>query len=74
MYNNIMEYETINKIKELGDILTAAEIAEALRVSRPTILAWVEEGKLKAFSPGPRSHRFYREDVLKFLADYHGLK
>lgn len=33
-------------------LLTVREVAEALRVSRPTIYRWIETGRLEAFRYG----------------------
>lgn len=69
-----MDTKTTKKIKSLGHILTAQQIAEVLEVSHPTVLKWVSEGKLKSFSPGPRSHRFFQEEVLRFIEEFTGVK
>ena len=49
------------------DLLTPAEVAELLRVSKRTVLRWVETGELRAFRFGPRLLRIPRSEVERFL-------
>lgn len=49
-----------------GQLLTPEEVAERLRVSRPTVYAWLKMGRL----PGPRAGKVWRirpADLEAFL-------
>lgn len=46
------------------DLLTTAEVAEALRVTEATVTSWVRDRKLSAIRlPGGKGYRFRRSDV-----------
>lgn len=47
---------------------TVPEIAERLRVSRPTVYRWIEDGTLKANKPSARTVRISNDDLEAFLA------
>lgn len=53
------------KSESVSPYMTTSEVAEYLRLSRSTILAYVKEGKLK---PGNTNRKFIfrREDVIAF--------
>jgi excisionase family DNA binding protein len=48
-------------------MLTTEEVAELMRVERPTVLRWASEYGLKILSIGPRIKRIRREDLREFL-------
>lgn len=51
------------------DLLTTAEVAERLRVSRMTVSRWVRAGQIRAIRlPGGRALRFHPADVDAILA------
>lgn len=50
----------------LPQVLTAVEVAEALRVSKATVYRWHAEKKLPGFRVG-QTLRFRRSDVLAFM-------
>lgn len=50
----------------LPDILTVAEIARYLRVSRNTVCRWCVQGRLPAFRIG-RGWRVQREDLEQYI-------
>ena len=52
--------------KQFGDVLTLAETADYLKMSRPTIYLYVRQGKLPAKKLGNR-WRFSREALQRFL-------
>lgn len=46
------------------DLMTTAEVAEALRVTEATVTAWVRDSKLAAIRlPGGKGYRFRKSDV-----------
>ncbi|MCZ6688204.1 MAG: response regulator [Planctomycetota bacterium] len=47
--------------------LKVGEAAQHCRVSRFTVLKWVRDGKLKAYTTPGGHHRIEREDLLAFL-------
>ncbi|MGH2584581.1 MAG: helix-turn-helix domain-containing protein [Dehalococcoidia bacterium] len=49
------------------DLLTVAEAARLLRVSRVTMRRWLKQGRLPSYRVGPRSVRVRREDLEKVL-------
>ena len=59
-------------LHDLPELLTADEVAAVLRVSRPTIGKWVNEGKLRAIKFGATSSkgtiRFRRDDIEALLS------
>lgn len=51
-----------------NDLLTAAEVADALRVSRAAVYKWAQQGKLAAVRvDGVRSVRFRRTDLDRLI-------
>lgn len=50
------------------EFLTTSEVMSMLRVSRSTLLRWVDDGRLAATRLGPRALRFRRSDVDDFVA------
>lgn len=46
---------------------TVPEIATRLRVSKPTVYRWIEDGKLKANKPSDRTVRISNEDFEAFI-------
>lgn len=50
-------------IGKMPDELTTTVAADTLGVSRPTLMKWVEEGKIASYKVGSHS-RFKRDDVL----------
>lgn len=52
-------------IGRLPDELTSTVAADALGVSRPTLLKWAREGEIASFTVGTHT-RFKREEVLRF--------
>lgn len=49
------------------DVLTTEEVAELMRVERPTVLRWANEYGLKVLSIGTRVKRIRKEDLREFL-------
>lgn len=49
------------------EMLTTEEVAELMRVERPTVLRWASDYGLKILSIGPRIKRIRREDLREFL-------
>jgi len=49
------------------DVLTTEEVAELMRVERPTVLRWANEYGLKVLSIGTRIKRIRKEDLREFL-------
>lgn len=50
------------------DLLTTAEVAEALRVTPATVTAWIRSGDLKARRlPRGRGYRIHRTELDAFL-------
>ncbi len=47
---------------------TLSEVAEALKVSRRTVLRYVKERKIKAFKFG-NNYRITQENIDKFMAE-----
>lgn len=50
-------------------LLTAAEVADLLRVSRATVYRWVDDGRLPAIQLGGRTIRFNPRAIDHFLAE-----
>ncbi len=50
----------------MDEILTIQEVAQFLKLSRPTIWRWCQEGKLPAFKVG-RGWRVHRSEVEKII-------
>jgi excisionase family DNA binding protein len=51
---------------EQHELLTAAEVAKAFRVSRQTVIRWATDGVIPAIRVG-RDWRFRRSDVEQLL-------
>ncbi|MBV1759260.1 MAG: helix-turn-helix domain-containing protein [Dethiosulfatibacter sp.] len=56
------------KLDDLDDILTVAEVAEFLKLSRPTIYAAITQKKLKPLKVG-RVIRIYKTDLKLYIED-----
>ena len=54
-------------IDNLPDLLTVAEVADLLRVSKLTIKRWVKRGKLPAIRINARGDRRYRKEAVLWL-------
>ena len=54
-------------IDNLPDILTVAEVADLLRVSKLTIKRWGKRGKLPAIRINARGDRRYRKEAVLWL-------
>ena len=54
-------------IDNLPDLLTVAEVAELLRVSKLTIKRWGKRGKLPAIRINARGDRRYRKEAVLWL-------
>lgn len=50
----------------LPQYLTAAEVAEHMRVSTDTVYRWIDEGQLIALRLGRRTTRIFRDDFIAF--------
>lgn len=48
---------------------TIGEIAELLKVSKPTVYAWVKSGKLRAAVAGKQTMRVREEELSRFLRE-----
>jgi excisionase family DNA binding protein len=59
-------------VQQDTDLLTIAEAAELLKVSRVTIQRWLKQGRLPAYRVGPRAVRIKRTDALNFLTPHNG--
>ena len=57
------------KLENFSDVLTLAEVAEFLRISKDSAKNLVTIGYLKSIRIG-RLYRFRKEDVLEFLENY----
>lgn len=54
-------------IENLPDLLTVAEVADLLRVSKLTIKRWGKRGKLPAIRINARGDRRYRKEAVLWL-------
>ena len=54
-------------IDNLPDLLTVAEVADLLRVSKLTITRWGKRGKLPAIRINARGDRRYRKEAVLWL-------
>lgn len=64
-----VEYETVPimvDIPQTPELLTAAEVAAAFRVSRQTVIRWATDGIVPAIRVG-RDWRFRRHDIERLL-------
>ncbi len=50
----------------MDEILTVQEVAQYLKLSRPTVWRWCQEGKLSAFKVG-RGWRIHRSEMEKIV-------
>jgi excisionase family DNA binding protein len=57
-------------MKNSNGPLKVGEAARHCRVSRFTVLKWVRDGKLKAFTTPGGHHRIERADLVRFLEDH----
>ena len=48
------------------DVLTTREVMERLKVTRPTVIKLLRQGKLRAVKVG-RDYRFIKSDLDRFL-------
>ena len=56
--------------EEYPPLLTTAQVAELLHVGPRTVLAMAATGRLKASRiPGTRQYNFFRDDVIRVLAE-----
>lgn len=53
--------------QELPELLTASEVAAALRVTKVTVHRWSKDGTLSPIRLGSKAVRFRREDVAQLL-------
>lgn len=51
----------------LPEVLTAAQVADALHASPSAIVAWANEGKLPHFRTLGGHRRFHRADIAEFI-------
>jgi excisionase family DNA binding protein len=54
-------------IENLPDLLTVAEVADLLRVSKLTVKRWGKRGKLPAIRINARGDRRYRKEAVLWL-------
>lgn len=54
-------------VDNLPDLLTVAEVADLLRVSKLTIKRWGKRGKLPAIRINARGDRRYRKEAVLWL-------
>jgi excisionase family DNA binding protein len=54
-------------IDNLPDLLTVAEVADLLRVSKLTVKRWGKRGKLPAIRINARGDRRYRKEAVLWL-------
>src|SRR4051794_19720355 len=52
---------------DTSTLLSVAEAAKLLRVSRTTVWRWIESDKLPAFRVGPKNIRIQRQDLEKVV-------
>jgi excisionase family DNA binding protein len=52
---------------QLGDILTAHEVADYIRFSYKTTLKLIKEGKIKAINDGARGYRISKIALFRYL-------
>ncbi len=61
---------SIDFVPENKNMFSPGEVATMLRVSRRTILRWIEEGRLSVFRIAA-TVRIQRSDLLAFLDQHH---
>lgn len=54
-------------VGRVDDLLTLAEAARLLKVSRATLHRWITQGRLPSFHVGPRAVRVRQADVAKLV-------
>lgn len=54
-------------IRDLPDLITTEELADALRVKPVTVLKWGKDLGLKSIAIGARIRRYRKNDVRAFL-------
>ena len=66
---NISAKRVVNgiSIDNLPDLMTVAEVADLLRVSKLTIKRWGKRGKLPAIRINARGDRRYRKEAVLWL-------
>jgi excisionase family DNA binding protein len=55
-----------------AELLTIAEAAQALKVSKVTIHRWLKQGRLTAYRVGPRAVRIGRSELSRLLTPRKG--
>lgn len=60
------------RIEDLPTVLSADQVADVLRVSRERVCALANEGTLHRLSYAKRDFLFWRDAVLRFLAEQSG--
>lgn len=70
--DNLVNQKTPKKVNgisidNLPDLLTVAEVADLLRVSKLTIKRWGKRGKLPAIRINARGDRRYRKEAVLWL-------
>ena len=60
------------KIDDLDDVLTVAEVAKFLKLSRPTVYAAVTQKKLKPLKVG-RTIRIHKKDLRQYIEDLYNV-
>jgi excisionase family DNA binding protein len=70
--NPVIQKNTSKKVNgvsidNLPDLLTVAEVADLLRVSKLTIKRWGKRGKLPAIRINARGDRRYRKEAVLWL-------
>ncbi len=53
-----------------GELLTSKEVINLLKISKSTLLRWVQNGKLPSHHAGSKLLRFKRDDVMGVLSKY----
>jgi excisionase family DNA binding protein len=58
--------EIMNPVKEQEELLTQTEVCAFYKVSKPTIIKWQKEGKIKAYSID-NERRYKKSELLESL-------
>jgi excisionase family DNA binding protein len=53
-----------------SELLTSKEVINLLKISKSTLLRWVQNGKLPSHHVGSKLLRFKRDDVMSVLSKY----
>ena len=56
-------------MKEIEPLLRAADVAEIVGAPATTVKRWAREGTLPSLKLGPKTLRFERQAVEKFIED-----